>query len=182
MDQPKYEFPDDDLINPLIDLYFENLNILMPLLHRPTFEKCVASGLHLQNPGFGATLLLVCAIAARYSDDPRVFLADANSEHSAGWKWFDQVQVVRRSMLAPPSLYDLQVYCVSKILMRNYWAILTCIVQLSVLFLQGSSAPQACWTMVGIGVRMAQDVGAHRRKMYTKGLTVDDELWKRAWW
>ena len=37
--------------------------------------------------------------------------------------------------------------------------------------------------MVGIGIRLAQDVGAHRRKMYTSSkLTVDDELWKRAFW
>jgi hypothetical protein len=35
--------------------------------------------------------------------------------------------------------------------------------------------------MVGVGVRMAQDVGAHRRKMYTS-MTVGDELWKRAFW
>lgn len=55
-------------------------------------------------------------------------------------------------------------------------------VQLSVLFLQNSSAPQACWTMVGIGVRMAQDVGAHRRKMYTARVSADEELWKRAFW
>lgn len=56
------------------------------------------------------------------------------------------------------------------------------LVQLSVLFLQNSSAPQGCWTMIGIGVRMAQDVGAHRRKMYTTTITADDELWKRAFW
>jgi hypothetical protein len=49
------------------------------------------------------------------------------------------------------------------------------------MFLQGSSAPQASWTMIGIGVRMAEDVGAHRRKMYTS-MTTDDELWKRAFW
>lgn len=50
------------------------------------------------------------------------------------------------------------------------------------MFLQGSSAPQACWTMVGIGIRLAQDVGAHRRKVYSHKLTVEDELWKRAFW
>lgn len=29
---------------------------------------------------------------------------------------------------------------------------------------------------------MAQDVGAHRRKVYSKAPTVEDELWKRAFW
>lgn len=55
-------------------------------------------------------------------------------------------------------------------------------VQLAVQFLQGSSAPQSCWTMVGIGIRLAQDVGAHRRKVHQRALTVEDELWKRAFW
>jgi hypothetical protein len=46
----------------------------------------------------------------------------------------------------------------------------------------GTSAPQACWTIVGIGIRLAQDVGAHRRKAYSHKPTVDEELWKRAFW
>jgi hypothetical protein len=54
--------------------------------------------------------------------------------------------------------------------------------KLSVLFLQGSSAPQSSWTMLGIGVRVAQDVGAHRRKIYDGKFTVENELWKRAFW
>lgn len=36
--------------------------------------------------------------------------------------------------------------------------------------------------MVGIGIRLAQDVGAHRRRTQNGELTVEDELWKRAFW
>ncbi|KAJ3553324.1 hypothetical protein NP233_g12670 [Leucocoprinus birnbaumii] len=73
--------------------------------------------------------------------------------------------MVKKSFLNPPQLYDLQFY------------------SLSVLFLQGSSAPQACWAMVGVGIRLAQDVGAHRKRKATDSpLTVEDELWKRAFW
>jgi hypothetical protein len=36
--------------------------------------------------------------------------------------------------------------------------------------------------MAGIGIRLAQEVGCHRRKMYASTLTVEDELWKRAFW
>jgi len=36
--------------------------------------------------------------------------------------------------------------------------------------------------MVGIGIRLAQDVGAHRRKVHTHKYTTEDELWKRAFW
>ncbi|KAG0693477.1 hypothetical protein DFH29DRAFT_1039260 [Suillus ampliporus] len=72
--------------------------------------------------------------------------------------------VVRKTLLGPPCLEDLQVYC------------------LSVLYLQGTSAPQACWTIVGIGICLVQDVGAHRRKAYGNKPTVEEELWKRAFW
>jgi len=36
--------------------------------------------------------------------------------------------------------------------------------------------------MVGVGIRLAQDVGAHRRKVHNHTLTPEDELWKRAFW
>ncbi|TFK27934.1 hypothetical protein FA15DRAFT_653244 [Coprinopsis marcescibilis] len=159
-----YTFPDPDLRDALVDLYFRNINIYMPLLHRPIFERSIAEDIHLSNDGFGGVLMLVCAVGARFSDDPRVLVDGEESFHSAGWKWFEQVQVVRKSFLGPPTLYDVQYYC------------------LSVIFLQGSSAPQASWTMTGIGIRLAQDVGAHRRKTPKAGPTPEDELWKRAFW
>lgn len=84
----------------------------MPLFHRPSFETSVAEGLHLQDPSFGATLLLVCAIGSRYSDDPRVLYDGTTSTHSAGWKWFEQVSVIRRSFIPPPSLRELQNFAV----------------------------------------------------------------------
>ncbi|KAG6901652.1 hypothetical protein C0995_009543 [Termitomyces sp. Mi166 len=159
-----FVFPELDLMKHLIDLYFSKVNIFLPLLHRPTFEKAVVEELHLHDDGFASVLLLVCAVASRFSDDPRTLLDDVKELSSAGWRWYQQVQSVTRSVLAPPSLYDLQYYC------------------LSVMFLQGSCAPQQCWTLVGIGIRMAQDVGAHRKKHNNKDLTVEEELWKRGFW
>ncbi|KAA1476284.1 hypothetical protein DENSPDRAFT_806964 [Dentipellis sp. KUC8613] len=159
-----YTFPEPDLLDALIKLFFKHINVLIPLLHRPTFDKAVAEGLHNRDENFAGVLLLVCACASRYSDDKRVILEGTDSWHSAGWTWFSQIQMVRKALLSAPCLYDLQMY------------------SLSVLYLQGCSAPQACWTMVGIGIRVAQDVGAHRRKVYNATLTIEDELWKRAFW
>ncbi|KAF5359371.1 hypothetical protein D9756_003609 [Leucocoprinus leucothites] len=159
----QYSFPESDLLTSLVDLYFENINLFLPLLHRPSFERSIKEGLHLKDERFGANVLLVCANGSRFSNDPRVLL-DGENRHSSGWKWFDQVQMVKKSFLNPPQLYDLQFY------------------SLSVLFLQGSSAPQACWAMVGVGIRLAQDVGAHRKRKTADPMTVEDELWKRAFW
>ena len=50
------------------------------------------------------------------------------------------------------------------------------------MFLHGSSTPQASWTVIGVGIRLAQDVGAHRKKVYNPTRTVEEELWKRAYW
>ncbi|RPD72366.1 hypothetical protein L226DRAFT_546928 [Lentinus tigrinus ALCF2SS1-7] len=161
---PHKDFPPADLLAKLVDLYFTNINDFLPLLHRPTFEQGIKENLHLHDEGFGSTVLLVCANGSRFTEDPRVLLDDNKIPQSAGWKWFQQVQMVRKSLLAPPRLYDLQIYA------------------LTAAFLQGTSAPQACWTIIGVGIRMAQDVGAHRKKVYSASPTIEEELWRRAFW
>lgn len=40
----------------------------------------------------------------------------------------------------------------------------------------------SAWTAIGTGIRKVQDVGAHRRKVYGDRPSVEEELWKRAWW
>ncbi|KAF8066999.1 fungal-specific transcription factor domain-containing protein [Lyophyllum atratum] len=168
---PRYIYPPPDLLASLIDLYFVHVNRYLPLLHRPTFDRAVARGLHQTDAGFATILLLLCAVAGRYSDDPRVMDdpeddmsgEERRNAHSCGWKWFVQVSLVKVDPLSAPSLYDLQFYA------------------LVGQFLQASSVPQACWTIVGVGIRVAQDVGAHRRKTQDVH-TVEDELWKRAFW
>ncbi|KDN50625.1 hypothetical protein RSAG8_01123, partial [Rhizoctonia solani AG-8 WAC10335] len=142
----KVQPPPDDLRDALIDLFFKHVNAFFPLLHRPLFESNVRDGLHFKDSAFACVLLLVCAVGSRWSDDHRVFLEqDEPLQHSAGWKYFEQVQFLRRSLLTPPKLFDLQ------------------IMALAVMFLQGTSAPHSAWTVAGIGIRIAQDVGAHRR-------------------
>ncbi|TFY61087.1 hypothetical protein EVG20_g7194 [Dentipellis fragilis] len=159
-----FAFPEPDLLESLVNLYFKHINVLFPLLHRPTFNAAIAEDLHHRDENFAGVLLLLCACASRYSDDERVLLDGTDSWRSAGWAWFSQVQTVRKALLSAPCLYDLQMY------------------SLSVLYLQGCSGQNACWAMAGIGIRVAQDVGAHRRKVYNPTRTVEDELWKRAFW
>jgi len=95
----------------LIALYFEKVNAFLPVLHAPTFKRNIAQGLHMRNNQFGATVLLVCAVASRYSEDPRV-LAVPGEYLSCGWQWYQQVSVMRQSLFEIPTLYELQMYCV----------------------------------------------------------------------
>lgn len=100
-------------MHDLHDLYFANYNVYLPLLHRPTFQKSLQQDLHLVNDSFGAVVLMMCALGAKFSDDPRTLLVDPN-KHSSGWKWFKCVQDTRRAFRsAVPCIYDLQIYTVS---------------------------------------------------------------------
>ena len=165
----------------LIRLYFAHQNILFPLLHRPTLEKCVADGLHLSNELFAEKILLVCAIGSRYSDDPRVLLDDRPAHLSRGWKWFSQVQVSRDLLLRIPTTDGMQFCCVSIYCIICKHVSLT-IFQLLAMYLHGTSIPQASWRFAGFGIHIAKDMGAHRRKAHNFVPSVEDELMKRAFW
>ncbi|KAJ7042345.1 fungal-specific transcription factor domain-containing protein [Mycena alexandri] len=165
-----FQFPPAALMAELVGLYFTHQNIYVPLLHRPTFERCIAEGLHVRDNGFGATVLLVCAVGSRWSTNPQVIPTVGKGRHgetgalSCGWEWFDQVPLVGNQMFGQATLYDLQYYC------------------LAVQFLMDGSAPQACWTLIGVGLRLAQDIGAHRRSARVEVPSVEGELFKRAFW
>ncbi|KAK0441743.1 fungal-specific transcription factor domain-containing protein [Desarmillaria tabescens] len=160
---PHYVYPDNDLIQSLVAIFFETINPIIPILHRPTFQKHVEEGLHLRDYNFGAALLLVLAVASRYSDDPRV-LASPSSRLSSGWRFFEQVRIFKNAIYTPASLYELQ------------------FAALGAIYAIGTSIPQFSWTMIGIGLRSAIEIGLHRRKPEGHKLTVDDELKKRSFW
>ncbi|KAJ6587807.1 fungal-specific transcription factor domain-containing protein [Mycena sp. CBHHK59/15] len=161
---PPYVYPAGDLVASLLDLYFTNVQPIIPLLHRPSFERSVAEGLHLRDAQFGATLLAVLAVASRLSDDPRVFVVGETSSLSSGWKFFHQVLVRRKFVFDDPSIYEVQLFCLSS------------------LFTLGTSTPQASWAYLGLGIRFIQQRGEHRRKRRDNRSTLEKELWKRAFW
>lgn len=118
----KYDFPALDLLSDLVALYFKHTNLLAPLFHRPTFDRSVADGLHHQNDGFARVLLLVCAVGAKFSDDPRVLLEGMSDWHSAGHKWYSQVEVSPVWGQGTATLYDLQMHAVS-ITQYSVWVV-----------------------------------------------------------
>ena len=179
------DFPDDDLLSTLVELYFRRCNDLIPLLHEPLFKQNLKDGLHLRIGGFGATVLLVCANASRFSQDRRVLLDGSDGRHSAGWKWYRQVERMQKLELCPATLYELQTCVVRRrhphhMQLADYDAFWRR--QLMAEFLGGSTAAQASWVLLGNGIRRAIDVGAHRKKVYNAKPTIEDELWKRAFW
>lgn len=108
----RFDFPEPDLLASLVSLYFEKSNIILPILHRPTFLRSLDSGLHLTDTAFAMTVLLVCAIGSGFTSDSRVLLDGDISDLSSGWKYFIQVPVFRKSLFVRSTIYDLQCYTV----------------------------------------------------------------------
>ncbi|KAE9401293.1 hypothetical protein BT96DRAFT_1018250 [Gymnopus androsaceus JB14] len=146
-ESPPFIFPDPDLIDSLVSLYFTHINVYFPILHKPSFLRSIAQNLHREDRHFGALILArITAI-----------------EQSVGWKWIRQIQPVSRTFTTPPCIYEIQLYGVY------------------VFFMQATSTAESCWVLIAIGVRYAQDVGAHRKKDGLKP-TLESELWIRAFW
>ncbi|KAK0440954.1 uncharacterized protein EV420DRAFT_1581063 [Desarmillaria tabescens] len=160
-DLPSLRFPPPDFLDHLVDTFFNTTNIHLCLLHGPTFRREIAAGRHLTSRNFGNLVLGVCAYASRYSDDPRV-----GPLEQAGWEWYLQLRPIHLSKFSDSTtLWELQ------------------LLPLMVLFLYGTTSPQPCFVLIGLGIRMAQHLRAHRKRLVTlKEWTVEDELWKRVFW
>ncbi|TBU33907.1 fungal-specific transcription factor domain-containing protein [Dichomitus squalens] len=170
-------FPAPDLAEQLISDYFNYNNNTFPLLHRPTFERQWREKLYTENAWFACVCLAIFGVASRWSSDPRVLpdeIADKASEGGdediwvlAGWRYIAtgmKIHETRRSILLPPELFEVQSFS----LIGLYW--------------RGTVAQHGSWFYLSVGVLKAQDVGAHRRKIYGRRPTVEEELWKRAYW
>ncbi|KAJ3931702.1 MAG: fungal-specific transcription factor domain-containing protein [Lentinula lateritia] len=160
-------FPDSDLLHELVSIYFAEFDPYLPLLHRQTFEQCIKDGTHLRERCVGKVVLAVCALASRYSNDPRNMIPGAPCpEHSLGWPWFKQVAVVQTtSFIDPPRVYNLQLFV------------------LSVVFLQGTTTSESSWIIIGTAIRLAEAIGVHRKGPGpSRPRTIERELWNRAFW
>ncbi|KAK0203120.1 fungal-specific transcription factor domain-containing protein [Desarmillaria ectypa] len=158
---PPLRFPPPDFLDHLVSTFLSTTNVHLCLLHGPTFRREIAAGTHLTSRDFGNLVLGVCAYGSRHSDDPRVGPLD-----QAGWEWYLQLQPIYLSKFSnSTTLWELQ------------------LLPLMVLFLYGTTSPQPCFVLIGLGIRIAQDLGAHRKRHTTlKEWTVEDELWKRVFW
>lgn len=106
----RFEYPDVDLMQHLVGCFFDNLNVILPLLHRPSFMRSIEEGLHQVDYNFGATVMLVCAIGCRYTEDPRVVHKITTSTSCTAWKLFNQIHQLEKLCYLPHSLYEAQIY------------------------------------------------------------------------
>ncbi|KAJ7613222.1 fungal-specific transcription factor domain-containing protein [Roridomyces roridus] len=159
-----FKFPEPDLLQDLVSLYFTLVNPLIFLLHQPTFEQSLADGLHLVDHDFGCTVLAVCALASRCSDDPRILVEGTDPALSSGWQYFSQFKPFVKSRNKLITLYEAQTLCLYVLYNNN---------------MLGSSR-DSTWAHVGLGLRCLQEVGVHRRNRFPDKYI--SEAWKRVFW
>lgn len=107
-----FEFLETDLMIHLVNCYFDNFNLMLPILHRPSFIRSIGEGLHKVNEDFGAVVLIVCAIGCRCTTDPRVVHNVKTLSSCTAWKLFNQISANRSSKMAfiATSVYKAQLY------------------------------------------------------------------------
>ncbi|KAF7361833.1 Zn(2)-C6 fungal-type domain-containing protein [Mycena venus] len=202
------EFPPPSVAAQLIDLYFVHANSQLPLLHRPTFERQFRDQLHHRSIWFSCVCLGIFAVASRWCDDPLVLPRKCKRTSSGGLDWtcagwhyhniamgipfpcvmpayvltgLPGIHRVRQSLLYPASLEEIQTFTLLAMFIRGT-------VGFQYYFQNSSFNPlfktnhSAGWIFISIGLRKAQDIGAHRKKMYGNRPNANDELWKRAFW
>ncbi|EKM51881.1 uncharacterized protein PHACADRAFT_262278 [Phanerochaete carnosa HHB-10118-sp] len=79
----KFVFPHAALLRSLVATYFDVQNTYVPVLHRPTLERGIASGRHRRDEDFGAVVLLVCALGSRWATERTVLLGVGDDEGRA---------------------------------------------------------------------------------------------------
>ncbi|KAK0486088.1 fungal-specific transcription factor domain-containing protein [Armillaria novae-zelandiae] len=162
------------------DIYFRHINVQYPLLHQPTFDRQWRQNMQNRNTWFACLTLTIFAVASRYCDDPRVLpkgIAKKENEEAdwtqAGWSFF--FTALGTTCFRPSQCWLILIYRYSAIITLTHW-------QLLAMFLRGTSSHTTSWIFISVGIRKAQDVGAHRRTVYQQKPTVQEELWKRAFW
>lgn len=117
----KTEFPEDDLMHHLVDLYFRHVNRVFPVIYEASFRARFSDNLHKRDWRFGHLLLSVLAVASLYSTDQRT-TEEVNGVPIPGHRFFEQVKDWNKT-LAAAALLDLQSAFVSVFIVNQSFVI-----------------------------------------------------------
>lgn len=177
-DKEPAPLPPYDLAVKLVKAFFDHVNSILPVIHRPSFQRDLENDVASTDPSFRGLLFAIYALGARSVDDPRIptftggeihmfahSMATKLSKYSAGAVYAQTAARANHDFLTGCKLYDLQRHA------------------LIVLYLSTAVSPPTFWLMCGWGLRGAIDVGAHRekRKRWSDS-PLEDQLRKRAMW
>ncbi|KAF7320674.1 Fungal-trans domain-containing protein [Mycena chlorophos] len=114
-------------------------------------------------------VLGICAIASRYSDDPRVLL-EGEDQHSAGWKWVRQLQPEKIQGRILPDCTLLTSF------LKLIGLHLGCTAQVDHCFIVGVGI------LISLGILISQGLGLHPEDFYTRLPGLEAEMYHRTFW
>ncbi|KAF9187858.1 hypothetical protein BGZ50_001714 [Haplosporangium sp. Z 11] len=153
--------PPRDLAEHLIECFFTYVHPNIPVLHKPTFMRQYRNPDPLKKPP-GVLLNAMFAIASRFSDHPEII---GNDPDSFGDEYFDRAKRLIDIEYELPRQSSIQ----ALLLMVTYR--FTC-----------AKSGGRVWVMLGMAIRMAQDLGMHRNSTRWHLPPLDTEIRKRLWW
>ncbi|KAF9425998.1 hypothetical protein BGZ94_007031 [Podila epigama] len=156
----KDEIPRKDVLDHLIELYFDSLYYQMPIIHPGTFMRQYREGKVPPN-----LLNAICAASARFSTHPDVITTPA---FLAGEPFATNLRAVLVDSIDVPTVSNVQ----------------------ALLFLSmyeyGAARGPRAWMFGGMAVRQAQELGLNREDsspvFYLKGDWVMRETRRRTFW
>ncbi|QRV90849.1 Fungal specific transcription factor domain [Ceratobasidium sp. AG-Ba] len=170
------EYPERDLADKLVDVYFEKFHHTMPCLDKASFlsnyKKLMDDNGANSYPGFTSLVFAVFAVAARLLVDPRIIrprpfgaddIVDENIRPTA-LVFYERSMMLYYIGQTMTQLAHVQTF----VLLSSFLASINCL-------------PQA-WLLCGQAVRTGQDLGLHRSPRTLHLSPMDKETRRRAWW
>ncbi|WVQ70573.1 hypothetical protein IAR50_000092 [Cryptococcus sp. DSM 104548] len=166
------DWPGEGLDQQLISAYFDHVNVNLPLLNRPLFQRQYDTGLWKTHQRFGKVCLLLFACGALFFKTPATLWPSPPSHgqdsiwlsYSSGWKYLMMALNLGENSVRMPDLYQLQSQ------------------SLICYFMQAGSLPHFAAAGAGSALRYTQELGIHLKQVVEKLDTVTRELYKRAFW
>lgn len=150
------EYPSSDVVDHLIELYFEFVYPQMPIVHRPTFLKEVQMRDTITDPSWRCLFLNILANAVSFTDRPE--LKEKGKEFHSGAKYYMDDTMNSARLV---SLQALVYMC---------------------MYLQSNAAASPVWMLLGAAVRFGQELGLHRDASRWNFTPIEQEIRKRVFW
>ena len=153
--------PQRSVADHLVDCYMENVHILYPFLHEPSFRSRyeeVWTSKHPQDVSWLCLLNIVFALGTHfsYNVEDSTAISDRFYNHSKKLLSLDE--------LAEPNVEKVQ------------------LLLLTGLYLQSTSRPNQCWNIIGLTARIAPTIGLHLDPLPSLYNPLEVEIRRRCWW
>ncbi|KAI8063387.1 fungal-specific transcription factor domain-containing protein [Gilbertella persicaria] len=133
------DLPPSAIVTHLIELFFQYVNSVFPLVHRGRLRQSIQDGT-VSKP----LLWALMAIAARFSDHPSI---KTDPPYWAGEKFATKATQSINASLLEPTIPNLQ-----------FWGIMSCLEY-------GRASGSKAWTYGGIAVRICQELGLNKESV-----------------